>query len=100
MPIIYHVTTVADWDQAQLKGSYEPASLAMEGFIHCSQEEQIPATLHRYFEGKKQLVKLQIDTDKLKSQFIYEWSPSTADTFPHIYGPLNLDAVIGTERLS
>jgi uncharacterized protein (DUF952 family) len=94
MPIIYHITTAGEWKAAQKKGFYEAASLTVEGFIHCSQEEQVAATLERYFKGRNDLVKLVIDTDKLTSRYVFDWSPSTADTFPHIYGPLNLDAVI------
>ena len=99
MPIIYHVTTEAEWKKARDKGVYESPSLANEGFIHCSQEEQVAGVLERYFTGKTDLVKLVIDTGKLNSQFIYEWSPSTTDTFPHVYGPINLDAVIEVEKL-
>jgi len=99
MPIIYHVTSAADWKAAQERGAYESPSLPNEGFIHCSQEEQVAGVLERYFSGKKDLVKLVINTDKLKSQFIYEWSPSTTDTFPHVYGPINLDAVIEVVKI-
>ena len=99
MPIIYHVTTAAEWATAQEKGFYASPSLAAEGFIHCSQETQVAGVLERYFSEKQHLVKLVIDTDKLKSPFIYEWSPSTTDTFPHVYGPINLDAVVKTETL-
>ena len=94
MPIIYHVTTASEWKEAKQKGFYETPSLKEEGFIHCSQPEQVPGVLERYFSGKTDLVKLVIDTDKLTSQFIYDWSPSIADTFPHVYGPINVDAVI------
>ncbi|MFM9907841.1 MAG: DUF952 domain-containing protein [Chitinophagaceae bacterium] len=94
MPIIYHLTTAAEWKAAGEKGSYESASLKEEGYIHCSHEEQIAGVLERYYSGKTNLVKLVIDTDKLNSQFIYDWSRSNADTFPHVYGPINLDAVI------
>ena len=94
MPIIYHVTTAADWKAAQEKGSYESASLNAEGFIHCSEERQVAGVLERYFAGKNGLVKLVIDTDKLKSRYVQEWSPSTHDTFPHVYGPINQEAVI------
>jgi uncharacterized protein (DUF952 family) len=99
MPIIYHVTTEADWKQAQENGFYESPSLKNEGFIHCSQEEQVAGVLERYFADKTNLVKLVIDTDKLTSQFIYEWSPSTTDTFPHVYGPINLDAVVKVQAI-
>ncbi|MEI9911698.1 MAG: DUF952 domain-containing protein [Bacteroidota bacterium] len=94
MPIIYHVTTGADWSAAKEKGFYEHPSLKAEGFIHCSQDHQVAGVLERYFAGQTDLVKLVIDTDKLTSKFIFDWSPSVQDTFPHIYGPINTDAVI------
>lgn len=94
MPIIYHVTTASEWKEAKITGQYVSTSLKNEGYIHCSLPEQIPGVLERYFSGKKDLVKLVIDTDKLTSQYIYDWSTSVADTFPHVYGPINIDAVI------
>ena len=94
MPIIYHITTKQEWDKAIKKGFYESPSLAEEGFIHCSHENQLADVLERYFAGKSDLVKLVIDTDKLTSKFIFDWSPSIQDTFPHVYGPINVDAVV------
>ena len=96
MPVIYHVTNQEDWKIAREKGYYEHPSLVAEGFIHCSQDHQVAGVLERYFAGQTGLLKLVIDTDKLKSKFVFDWSPSTADTFPHVYGPINLDAVIDT----
>lgn len=94
MPIIYHVTTSKDWEGAKQAGEYIHPSLNDEGFIHCSQEHQVSGVLERYFVGQTELVKLVIDTDKLTSKFVFDWSPSTADTFPHVYGPINIEAVI------
>jgi len=94
MAIIYHVTSAAEWNLAKGKGSYEAASLRSEGFIHCSQDHQVAGVLERYFAGKEGLVKLVIDTDKLESRYVSEWSPTVQDTFPHIYGPINSSAVI------
>jgi uncharacterized protein (DUF952 family) len=94
MPIIYHITFRTDWEAAKQKGFYEAPSLKEEGFIHCSQEEQVAGVLDRYYQGKTGLVKLVIDTDKLTSRYVFEWSPSTQDTFPHIFGPINADAVV------
>lgn len=93
MPIIYHVTTAAAWKEAQKIGFYEASSLKEEGYIHCSLEKQVPGVLDRYFSGKDDLVKLVIDTDKLTSAYIYDWSTTNEDTFPHVYGPINLEAV-------
>lgn len=99
MPIIYHVTPAAEWQVAKEKGFYEHPSLTAEGFIHCSQEHQVAGVLERYFAGQTNLLRLNIDTDKLSSKFVFDWSPSTADTFPHVYGPINLDAVIAVDLL-
>ncbi|HEY6063768.1 MAG TPA: DUF952 domain-containing protein [Chitinophagaceae bacterium] len=100
MPIIYHVTTKEGWIAAKQKGYYEHPSLKDEGFIHCSHEHQLAGVLERYFAGKTGLLRLVIDTDKLNSKFVFDWSPSLADTFPHVYGPVNVDAVIKTEDIS
>lgn len=99
MPVIYHVTTAADWNAAKAKGYYEHPSLKDEGFIHCSQDHQVAGVLERYFAGQTDLIKLVIDTDKLTSKYVFDWSPSTADTFPHVYGPINADAVIDSIAL-
>lgn len=99
MDTIYHITTAEEWKAGQEKGAYEATSLKEEGFIHCSQAEQVPEVLVRYFTGKTNLVKLSIDPQKLTSRLIYEWSPSLAQTFPHIYGPINVDAVISAEPI-
>jgi len=99
MATIYHLTTAPEWLQAKQKGRYESSSLAEEGFIHCSEERQIQGVLERYFSGKKDLVKLLIDTTLLTSPLYYDWSPSIEDTFPHIYGPINLDAVTAVESM-
>ena len=100
MSLIYHVTTPDAWANAIERGCYEHPSLHSEGFIHCSQEHQVADVLARYFEGVTSLVKLVIDTDKLTSKYVFDWSPSTADTFPHIYGSINLDAVIDVSPIN
>ena len=93
MPVIYHVCTSGDWEAARQHGEYIHPSLAAEGFIHCSQEHQVAGVLDRYFTDQSNLLKLVIDTGLLTSRFVFDWSPSTQDTFPHIYGPINLDSV-------
>jgi uncharacterized protein (DUF952 family) len=94
MANIYHVTTSEEWKQAQGAGEYSAASLATEGFIHCSLDHQVAGVLERYFKDKSNLVKLVIETSILKNHYVLEWSPSVNEQFPHIYGPINIDAVI------
>ena len=93
MAIIYHITTDAAWNIAREIGEYTTPSLKEEGFIHCSQHAQLAGVKQRYFEGRNDLLLLTIDSDKLTSSLIFEWSPSVQDTFPHVYGPINIDAV-------
>lgn len=94
--IIYHITTKQEWQTAIEKGFYEAASLATEGFIHCSTEQQVAGVLQRYFAGKTNLVKLTVDTSKLNAILKFDFSLSVQEDFPHIYGSINLDAVIHT----
>jgi uncharacterized protein (DUF952 family) len=97
MVLIYHVTTRQEWNAAKEKGYYTTPSLQTEGFIHCSEEQQVEGVLKRYFQGKRELLKLLIDTEKLASELKYELAPSVNEIFPHVYGPINLDAVIDVE---
>ena len=91
---IYHITTNSEWAEAMQKGFYVAPSLATEGFIHCSEEKQVKGVLERYYVGKKDLVKLVIDPDKLESPLKYELAPSVNESFPHVYGTINIDSVI------
>jgi uncharacterized protein (DUF952 family) len=97
--MIYHVLHKQDWEKAKQQGYYEAASLTTEGFIHASKIHQVKGVLERYFKGAKDLLVLHIDEHKLTSVFVYEFSPTTNDEFPHIYGSINLDAVMKVEAL-
>ena len=99
MEIIYHVTTLIEWEQAQKDGYYKAASLEIEGFIHCSTAKQVEGVLERYFSGKTNLIKLTIDPNKLNSKLVYELSPSVNQEFPHVFGVINLDAIVQTEQI-
>lgn len=97
--MIYHVLNKTDWQKAEQQGFYVAASLATEGFIHASKAEQVWGVIDRYFKGKKDLLVLHIDEHRLSSPFTYELAASVNEEFPHIYGPLNLDAVLKVEAI-
>lgn len=92
MPI-YHITERTEWENAITLGEYKAPSLTEEGFIHASTLEQVIGTANLLFHGWSGLVLLVIDPDRLKSELRYELAPNTGQKFPHIYGPLNIDAV-------
>ena len=94
MAHIYHITTNEAWTLAKETGSFVTPSLKEEGFIHCSELSQVEDIRSRFYTGVQDLVLLTIDTEKLTSQLIFEWSPSVQNTFPHVYGPINVDAVV------
>jgi uncharacterized protein (DUF952 family) len=97
MQRILHITQRAAWERAQAEGSYRSDSLASEGFIHCMTEGQVAWVADKFFKGQSDLVLLDIDEAKLASPLRYESPPGKEETFPHIYGPLNLDAVVQVE---
>ena len=96
---IYHVTTKQQWAEAQQLGHYDSDTLATEGFIHCSTEPQVAGVLERYYQGQTGLIKLTIDKSKVERPLIFELAGSINEVFPHIYGALNLDAVIDVTEI-
>lgn len=90
---IYHLTSLQEWEAAQDKGFYEAGSLASEGFIHCSTEQQVEGVLGKHFPTHDNLVKLMIDPARLLHPLKYEMAADGSGEYPHIYGPLNLEAV-------
>lgn len=91
---IYHITSHDQWEKGKASGFYEADSLATEGFIHCSTEDQVAGVLERYYKGQKNLVKLKINRNKVERPVIFELAGTINEVFPHIHGALNLDAVI------
>jgi uncharacterized protein (DUF952 family) len=93
--MIYHITSRTSWSAAQKSGAYTADSLASEGFIHCSKVEQILRVASTWYAGQRGLVLLEIDETRLSPEV--RWEPGTDkpdELFPHIYGPLNMDAVL------
>jgi mutator protein MutT len=95
MTTILHITKRESWSKAQTEGIYRADTLVAEGFIHCSRPDQALKVANSLFLGQKGLVLLYIDEDRVAAEVRYENLEGGDDLFPHIYGPLNLDAIIG-----
>jgi uncharacterized protein (DUF952 family) len=91
--VICHICQIQTWEEARRYGLYKAESLEYEGFIHCSSPEQILQVANTYYSGVNDLVILWIDPLALTAEL--RWELSEGSVFPHIYGPLNLSAVIG-----
>lgn len=98
-PLILHVATHADWERWAGEDDYLPAAFATEGFIHCCSATQLPGVLQRYYAGRSDLYLLHIDPAKLAAPVKYELATG-GEAFPHVYGPLNKDAVADVEALT
>jgi len=95
---IYHITRQVDWDGALGAGSYRADTLETQGFIHCSKREQLIQTANTYYHGRTGLVLLCINPNLVIPEIRYENLEGGEKLFPHIYGPLNLDAVTASYR--
>jgi uncharacterized protein (DUF952 family) len=98
--MICHVTDPARWLQALRTGSITAASLATEGFIHCSSPDQIVGVVNRFYATAPTLVLVLIDDAELGPELVWEnavhpdpSAPITDEQFPHLYAPIPMSAV-------
>lgn len=94
MSRIVHICVPQAWEEAQRLGQYRADSLDGEGFIHCSTWEQVSGVMGRLYADVEELLLLNIDPAKVTAEI--RWEAADGDDYPHIYGPLNLDAVVET----
>jgi len=98
---LYHLVTPGEWDVYGRRGQIVPESLATEGFVHCSWGRQVAATVARHFPGVEELLALRIDETALDGvPMVEEDSYGSGQTFPHLYGPVPVGAVVGVVRLA
>ncbi|MFD3996965.1 DUF952 domain-containing protein [Streptomyces sp. NPDC058548] len=90
--MLLHVVPLADWSAAP-DAPYAPASLAAEGFVHCSADEAAALVIAdaRYRDAPGPLLVLVIDEERLAGEV--RWEGSGGTLFPHVYGPVERDAV-------
>ena len=93
---IVHLCNRSAWRAALQIGEYRPPSLETEGFIHCSRPGQIVDVANRFYPGAWDLVLLWIDPQQVRAEI--RWDAVDEQVFPHIYGPLNLTAVLAVDE--
>jgi uncharacterized protein (DUF952 family) len=89
---LYHITRRKDWEISEGAGVYTGDTLDREGFIHCSAGEQVLRVANAFYHNQAGLVLLEIDPGQLIPEVKWEPAPG-GELFPHLYGPLNLEAV-------
>ena len=93
---LYHLALADEWERraaADYDRSTIGRSLADEGFVHCSFAHQVQPTADRFYRGRSDVLLLEIDPAALTSPVKVE-DPGGGEVFPHIYGPVNRDAVV------
>ena len=98
MKTIMHICRNEEWNEALELGEYKNPSLETEGFIHFSDPEQVLSTANRYYPGQTDLVVLIVDAGLLAAELRYD--PVRETHFPHLYGSLNLSAVVAVKSLT
>ena len=91
--MIYHIVFPHYWAKFEGSAEYVSETLDAEKFIHCSRKDQLAGVLERFFAGINDLLIVEIDESKLTSLLLYEAVPDSEETFPHIFGPINREAI-------
>jgi uncharacterized protein (DUF952 family) len=97
--IIYHLTPAEYFNSLPADQPYLPREFERDGFIHCTKGEErlllVADTVYRRVPGD--FLALVIDERKVTSPVKYENVGGIL--FPHIYGPLNRDAIVRSVTL-
>ena len=96
---VFHLAVAAEWEAALAGARYETSTLGRtvteEGFTHCSHAHQVAAVGSRFYGGVDQLLLLlEIDPGQLTSAVVEEVPPGASEAYPHVYGPLDVTAVV------
>lgn len=97
---LYHLVERAVWERALADGAYPWSTRGVtvdeEGFVHCSFEHQVAATSLRFYADVDDLLVLLIDEHRLTAPVVAEQLDGAPEPFPHVYGALDLAAVVAT----
>ena len=91
---IFHIAGKMIWENALSEGMYHPEDFYNDGFIHCSELDQILYVANTFYSGRRDLVLLEIDTHLVNCPIKYESAEGDDERFPHLYGPLMIYAVV------
>ena len=95
---VCHLVPRDEWEKALVDGIYRPSSLVTEGFVHCSEPEQLIESAKVHFSEYDELVVLYFIPKHLGAKLKYE-KGRNGELFPHIYSPIWLEFVETTKML-
>lgn len=96
---LYKILSPEEWEAAQRQGRFDGSAVDLaDGYIHLSAANQVVETAAKHFAGKENLLLVAVDGARLGDSL--RWEPSRGgQLFPHVYGPLPLDAVVAVQPL-
>lgn len=92
--MIYHIVKKENWESCKLSAYYIPGSLAREGYIHCSFEDQVLKVANTLHRGQTDLLVLCINRTKVEKILKIEDLFNIQEDYPHLYGKLPVSAVL------
>jgi uncharacterized protein (DUF952 family) len=104
--VILHLALRTDWDAACESGVYpwSTRGLTVEqvGYVHASFEHQWRGVRERFYADLRDddLILLVVDESRLSSPVVVERLDGAPDDFPHVYGPLEVAAVVDTRDVT
>lgn len=104
--MILHLALRRDWDAAHASGSYPWSTRGLTldevGYVHCSFEHQWRSVRDRFYAdlADDELILLVVDETRLSSPVVVERLDGAPDEFPHVYGPLEIAAVVDTRSVT
>lgn len=99
MRATFHLVREAVWTATDPDLPYEAGSLAVEGFIHCTDGvEALGVTFDRFYAADaRPFLALTVDLDALDAPWRYDVPDSP---YPHIYGPVRREAILLVDRIA
>jgi uncharacterized protein len=104
-----HLIPESEWVEVQINGWIAPLSLEAEGFVHCTDgDDMMLGVANRFYTSFTETV-LALTLDELRlSAVVTREPPAHPDgrtaqpgepLFPHVYGPVEVSAVVAVRQL-
>lgn len=99
MRSVFHIIAESDWSTAREAGSYAPASLTAEGFVHFSYRDQVARTANGHYRDRDGLVVVEFDPDRFPAPLVDEDLYGMGEDFPHLYAAVPVAAAVAEHPL-
>jgi glutathione S-transferase len=102
---VHHLALSDEW--ARVVAAREPypwstieQRLDEVGYVHCALPHQVAGVVDRYYAGRvDDVVVLTVDPTRSEAPLVMENTSGGRELFPHLYGPITVDAVVAVEPL-